>query len=265
MAALAPEKIDGAQTIDGVIERLDEIIAWAIGEESRLGYFAALYRKVTLKVKEGIQIGRFEDGPRIERLDVIFANRYLDAFSSFLQGERASGCWMVAFGAASAFRPIILQHLLLGINAHINFDLGIAAAQTSPGSQIASLKRDFDEINKILAGLVMEVENEINQVSPWINLLDHIDPSLDRAIINFSLDKARAAAWDNALELASISPREWGPLLGLLDFKAASLGKLVRNPPGLIFKLGLFVIRMRESNDVAEVIETLNETPSEGV
>ncbi|HVF90440.1 MAG TPA: DUF5995 family protein, partial [Blastocatellia bacterium] len=139
------------------------------------------------------------------------------------------------------------------------------AAETSPGSQITSLKRDFDEINKILAGLVMEVENEISQVSPWINLLDHIDPSLDRAIINFSLDKARAAAWNNALELAAVSPRGRARLLHLLDLKAATLGRLVRNPRGLIFRLGLFVIRMRESNDVAEVIETLNETPSEEV
>lgn len=265
MAALAPEKIDGAQTIDEVIERLDEIIDWAIGEESRIGFFTALYRKVTLKVKEGIQIGRFDNGPLIERLDVIFANRYLDALSSFLQGEQASKCWMVAFEAAGTFRPIILQHLLLGINAHINFDLGIATARTAPGSKITSIKRDFDEINKILAGLMLEVENEINQVSPWINFLDHIDPSLDRAIINFSLDKAREAAWNNAVQLASISPQKWGPMLDLLDHKATALGKLVRNPPGLIFKLGLFLIRMRESNDVVEVIEVLNETPTEAV
>jgi len=265
MTALAREMIDGAQTIDEVLEKLDEIIEWAIREERRLGYFTALYRKVTGKVREGILTGRFQDGPRMERFDVIFANRYLDALSAFLEGRQASKCWMVAFEAADTFRPIILQHLLLGINAHINFDLGIAAAETSPGSQITSLKHDFDEINKILAGLVLEVENEINQVSPWINLLDHIDPSLDRAIINFSLDKARAAAWDNALRLASVDPAGRGPLLDLLDLKAASLGKLVRNPPGLIFKAGLFLIRMRESNDVAEVIEVLNETPTEAV
>jgi hypothetical protein len=112
---------------------------------------------------------------------------------------------------------------------------------------------------------VLEVENEINQVSPWINLLDRIDPSLDRAIINFSLDKARAAAWNHAVELAHIGPQNWGPVLALLDFKATSLGNLVRNPPGLILKLGLFLIRMRETSDVAEVIEVLNETPTEAV
>ena len=47
--------------------------------------------------------------------------------------------------------PVILQHLLLGINAHINLDLGIAAVETSPGNQLAPLKNDFDMINKLLA------------------------------------------------------------------------------------------------------------------
>ena len=44
-----------ARTIDEVILQLDDIIARSIREQSRLGYFAALYRKVTIKVKEGIE------------------------------------------------------------------------------------------------------------------------------------------------------------------------------------------------------------------
>ena len=69
-----------AETIDQVIEQLDDIIDWSIIRSSRLGYFAALYRKVTIKVKDGIRDGYFEDAERMERLDVIFANRYLEAF-----------------------------------------------------------------------------------------------------------------------------------------------------------------------------------------
>ncbi|MEK7325664.1 MAG: DUF5995 family protein, partial [Chloroflexota bacterium] len=50
-----------AENIDQVISQLDDIIATARREKSRAGYFAALYRKVTVKVKEGIAAGRFED------------------------------------------------------------------------------------------------------------------------------------------------------------------------------------------------------------
>ena len=77
-----------ARDIDEVIAQLDDIIARSIRDGSRLGYFAALYRKVTAKVKEGIAQGRFEDGPRMERLDVTFANRYLEAMDQFRRGKQ---------------------------------------------------------------------------------------------------------------------------------------------------------------------------------
>lgn len=69
--------IPQATTIDEVIQLLQEIIQQSITEKSTKGYFAVLYLKVTQKVKEGIQNGTFENGPRMEKLDVIFANRYI--------------------------------------------------------------------------------------------------------------------------------------------------------------------------------------------
>jgi hypothetical protein len=256
MSAPAPQP-GQARTIDEVIARLEEIIARSIREQSRLGYFAALYRKVTTKVKEGIAEGRFENGPRMERFDVTFANRYLEALDQFRGGQQPTRCWLVSFKAAAAWRPIILQQLLLGMNAHINYDLGIAAAQTAPGDELPSLQHDFDEINNILASLVGQVESEINEVSPWINLLDHIDPKADRAVVNFSMDKARACAWALATTLAPLNPSQWAPHLEIRDLEMTALADLVWHPVGLIFKLGLLVIRSRESNDVAKVTTLL--------
>lgn len=254
-----------AGTIDEVIDQLGDLIAHSISEGSRLGYFAALYRKVTVKIKEGIAQGRFENGPRMERFDVTFANRYLDAMKQFRNGQQPSSCWLASFKAAAAWRPIILQQLLLGMNAHINFDLGIAAAEIAPGDELPSLQHDFDEINNILAGLVGQVESEINEVSPWINFLDHIDPRADVAVVNFSMNKARESAWDLATTLAPLSPNQWTPHLALRDLEATALAELVRNPAGLIFKLGLILIRSRESSDVAGVIDLLNQTPTAAV
>jgi Family of unknown function (DUF5995) len=222
MSAPAPQP-GLARTIDEVIARLDDIIARSIREQSRLGYFAALYRKVTVKVKEGIAQGRFENGPRMERLDVTFANRYLEALDQYRRGQQQTRCWLVAFEAAATWRPIILQQLLLGMNAHINFDLGIAAAQIAPGDELPSLEHDFDEINNILASLVGQVESEIDEVSPWIKLLDHIDPKADVAVVNFSMDKARVCAWDLATKLAPLSPTQWKPHLEIRDLEITRL------------------------------------------
>jgi hypothetical protein len=55
-------------TIDDVIRRLDLVVDDASARGSRRGYFAALYRKVTNRVKRAIEEGDFEDGARMERL-----------------------------------------------------------------------------------------------------------------------------------------------------------------------------------------------------
>jgi hypothetical protein len=262
MSTVMPNSAALPTTIDEVIAAFDALIAGDIQRRSRLGYFAALYRGVTIRVKEDIAAGRFDNGPRMERLDVTFANRYLTALEQFRLGEAPSRCWGVAFDAAMRWWPLILQQLLLGMNAHINFDLGIAAATICPGDELPALRRDFDEINAILASLVNQVIGEINEVSPGIKLLDRIDPSADDANINFSMTRARACAWDFASTLAPLAPAAWGPVLDLHDRAITDLGRLIFHPPGILFNLGLLLIRLRESSDVPSVIAVLDRTAS---
>src|SRR3954465_14405752 len=100
-----------AEAIDQVLERLDAIIDRAIVERDRLGFFAVLYRTVTAAVKEGIAAGRFADGPRMERLDIVFANRYLAAFDHHRRGQSSTRSWKAAFAAGSSRRAVIMQHL----------------------------------------------------------------------------------------------------------------------------------------------------------
>ncbi len=44
-----------AETIEQIIEQITKIVDEAKADRSRSGYFAALYRKVTIQVKEGIE------------------------------------------------------------------------------------------------------------------------------------------------------------------------------------------------------------------
>jgi len=248
------------QTIDEVIVELDQIIVRARRERSRLGLFATLYRNVTIRVKEGIAAGAFEDGARMEKLDVTFANGYLSALDSFRNGRPLRKCWLVSFKMAAKWPPIILQHLLAGMNAHINFDLGIAAQAVAPGAELPSLEHDFNQINAILGAMVAKVRSDIEEVSPWIKLLDSIDPSAENQFINFSLDKARASAWLVANIVNSTPPAELARKLSILDDGVAMLGLLIGSPKEWIVSLGLHVIRLRESNDIPHIIDVLSQT-----
>jgi len=253
------------ETITDVLETLDAIIADAMEEGSRVGYFAAIYRKMTAKVAEGIEARFFDDGERMERLDVVFADRYLQAYEAFRAGGSATRSWARAFEATASARPLILQHLLMGINAHINLDLGIAAAEIAPGPALPDLRRDFDRDNEIIASLMGEVASDLAAVSPWIGLLDRLGGRHDDEVIRFSIESARSAAWRFAVELAPLAREDWGGPIGARDSSVARLGGIVLNPGWL--SLGLLVIRARESTDVRRVIDVLNavEGPDLGV
>jgi len=145
------------------------------------------------------------------------------------------------------------------MNAHINFDLGIAAQAVAPGAELASLENDFDRINDILGAMVAKVRSDVEEVSPWIKFLDQLAPSTENKFINFSLDKARASAWLVAKIVNSTPPEQLPLKLSILDDGVAMLGSLIASPKEWLVSLGLHVIRLRESNDIPHIIDVLSQ------
>ena len=256
MSTVDPPKTNLPTSIDEVVARIDDIIDQSREDNSRIGYFAALYRKVTVRVRDGIAAGEFEDGERMERLDVIFANRYLAALEQYQNDIQPTNSWVIAFQSAKKWNLLILQHLLMGINAHINLDLGIAAVETKSGASLQELENDFMTINKILSDLLDVVQDKIDALSPGFNLIDKIGGRTDEAIMNFSIQRARDEAWKFANELAALNPEEQQKKIAEKDKQIEALAKIVRNP-GWFIKTILFLIRMFETSRVSKVINVL--------
>ncbi len=246
-----------ANTIDDVVSELTEIIAKAKAEGSRLGYFPALYRRVTREVKRGIERGRFVDGPRMAHLDVVFANRYLAAYDAWQVGAGVSDCWALAFGAAGRTDTTIVQHLLAGMNAHINLDLAVAAAEVAPGHTIHSLHSDFQQINRILAEQINDVQDAIASVAPMMWMLDLVGGQREERMVEFSLERARDAAWVQALVMAELSGEEREAAIGAVDRGVTLIGSGVLHPPGWMMRAALGVIVRSEERDVTRVIAAL--------
>lgn len=243
-------------TIDGVLEELDGIIDGCRTGRSRLGYFAALYRNVTAEVRRGIGEGRFQDGARMERLDVIFAGRYLEAFHAFRTGQATTRSWTLAFRAAATWPPIVLQHLLAGMNAHINLDLAIAAARTSPGAELPGLERDFREITTLIDGMIDAVQQRLDRISPWARVLDVVGGRDDERLAAFGISRTRDVAWRAAGLLASARPAEFEEQVAVQDGIVALLGSGILHP-GPLVSSALWLVRARELADPAEVIDAL--------
>lgn len=243
-----------AENIDGVITLLDTILPARIAERSVAGYFAALYRQVTLAVRDDIRAGRFDDGPRMDRLDTVFANRYFDALDAHTAGAAASSPWKLTFEFADRGRGLIVQHLLLAMNAHINYDLAQAVAEVTDVDDIGALERDFLHLNTILAGLLEAAQSAISTYSPAFWLMDVVGGPKDETTFGFALRKARAHAWIHAVEL--VSGRN-ATTVGHLERVALELGHRIARPHCKL-RLAARLARQFESTDTAAITHRLN-------
>lgn len=245
-----------AKSIDEVISQLEAIIQQSIKDENPMGYFAALYHQVTVTVKEGIANNYYSDGKRMEQLDVHFANRYLEAYTQNQQNQHCTQSWQYTFDTTKEYWPTVLQNLLLGINAHINLDLGIAAVQTCPGEGIHALKEDFDKINTVLSSLVDDIEKRMTTIWPTLSVILKRLGKTDSFLVDFSMQQARDGAWKFATELAILNPAQQQAYIKERDQKIAKIALLI-SKPGFFISFLFLVIRIGEIGSVANKINAL--------
>lgn len=250
-----------AETIEEVIEIMDDIVDDAIIHPNRLGYFASLYRAVTVVVKERCDAADlFDDNDRMRRLDVIFANRYFDAYFAQRDSQSCSGSWQASFDNATLQNLLILQHLLLGMNAHIALDLGVAAALAAKeyDGLTKSLEDDFMRLNNLLAGMIDTVQAEIGKLSPLIKYADILAWRLDETFVSFSINIARDKAWEFAEILYDLPEEEWDKAIKARDAKVENFARKIIAGTTFLYAPFIWFVNLRESKDVRRNITTLS-------
>jgi uncharacterized protein DUF5995 len=248
-----------AETIEDVITIMDEIIRNCRVRGSRIGYFTVLYRTVTYMVKKYCdQGGFFSDDERMRRLDTAFANHYFSSLFSELHYETKppAKSWKASFDAADDSSVILIQHLLVGMNAHISLDLGIATAMIADGNLDEALKHDFFLLNSVLASLIHVIQAELSTVSPLMGLLDQVTLRFENYIVDQGIRLARTRAWYFAEKLTASPREEWTELIAEQDKEVARISQRILSP-GWLFRPALWVVRQQEKSLPHEVMSGL--------
>lgn len=248
--------IPRAHDIDEAVALLDDIIADCRGRECRMGYFAALYRRVTVEVKGRMDKGQFHDSERMEALDTTFANRYLEAYHLHRRGETPTRAWAYAFAAADDPEAVMLQHLLLGMNAHISLDLGIAASAVARRYATVGFRDDFDAINSVLFDLVDEIQDEVSHSSGLLRFLDDLGGRLDEKLFGYGLAQSRRIAWRRAQALVEAPEDTHASLIDDFDRRVERTSRRIHRPSPLSAHL-LTCLRSAEQTSVPELIDRL--------
>jgi hypothetical protein len=230
--------------IERLIARMAALLEPLEAEGDRRRYFHTTYQRTTIAVAEELKRGGFTDPEWVERWDIAFADLYLDALEASLAGQSLARPWEIAFNASADLPP--LRHVLLGMNAHINYDLPqaliavITEEQFDDPALLARREADHRAIDNVLASRVAAEDDELTRLSAPAPLLDRLLRPFNRRGTQRFLREAREKVWANAIALNCArrqGPDRYTAVLAELEELSAAKVATLQAPGQVLLKL----------------------------
>jgi hypothetical protein len=229
------------RTLDDVVDGLADLETRFRQVNDRRAVFLTLYGVVSAEIRARVARGEFADNEWVRRYAVSFADLYRVALERYDAGDLAAvpKAWRLTFDAARGGRGLVVQDMLLGVNAHVNADLPHALTTVSIGPDRAARYRDHSAVNAVLGAVTERATERLAALyAPGLPGLDEFGGPVDEVISAFSLEVARESAWESAVALANASsPFEVGLVTRLISTRSAAVARLLLSPsrnPALI-------------------------------
>jgi Family of unknown function (DUF5995) len=240
-------------TVPEVILALNGFVEWCEANSSRLGFFAALYTRITMAVETALLQGTvFKNNEQMARLDVTFANRYITALNGYFYPDQYTGisrCWLAVFVGAEVAGDTVVQHMLSGVAAHIGLDLGVATQHVCGSwANLQQFQGDYDQITAVLAQQVQTVLGEIDAESILLADLYSLLGKHEIALIDDGLGGSRTAAWTLSCALAVQPAAQQALTIAAQDTLVAGLVGTLFTPPEPLESIAQIVTRQENSN-----------------
>ena len=156
----------------GVEETLDCMTAALAYFHERDDYravFLAAYRVITTQMQTAIRsTGHpfFHDPQWMSRVVGTFATLYFRSLRTFERPFSEERAWKLAHGLAISKSSTVLQDVLLGVNAHIKYDLPVALEQNLHDvahnqRELSMRRRDHERANLLLARSITTLRSTI--------------------------------------------------------------------------------------------------------
>jgi hypothetical protein len=219
------------RTLDDVVGGLSSLEAAFENEGDRRAVFLTLYGVVSHEMRDRVARKTFGDSDWVHRYAVRFANLYLEALEAYDAGRLAEvpKAWRLCFDSARAGTGLVLQAMLLGVNAHVNHDLPFALNAVSIDPDRQARYDDHKAVNEVLASVTERATARLAAFyAPGLPDMDECAGELDEMATLFSLHIARESAWESAVALANARNSVERALAStLIGSRAAVLARLL--------------------------------------
>jgi len=189
---------------------------WTENSDDRV-VFLSCYMRMTSNVLEATQGNKFHHPEWVNTLLHHFAGYYFVALDAYEKNITTTPLiWVFAHNTAKDKMTSALQKLLMGVNAHINYDLSLTLYDLFHENWgILSQKEkelyyeDYTRVNDIISLTIDAVQDEIlAPAMPEMQLLDKLMWRADEWLISKLLTKWREKVWNDAVALLSAQKKE---------------------------------------------------------
>ncbi|WP_158843962.1 DUF5995 family protein [Saccharothrix deserti] len=165
-----------------------------------------------------------------------FASLYFQSMTTHERDPESERAWKLAHRMAEEKTSTVLQDLLLGLNAHINYDLayGTFLNLRQHGDDAAHLllprrKFDHDQVNNILVRSIPQIAETLTRdYGGGIGLLRKTLNGLDVVLTGTGLKHYRERVWWSAVSyLTTADEEELNLVHQKLNWESAQLAKLI--------------------------------------
>ena len=191
-----------------VVDRMqDRIDGWEQSGDPR-AVFLSCYALMTQNMLDAVDAGEFTDAVWVSHLLHHFAGYYFDALDAYEAGAvHAPEVWRCAHDAARRSNTPAISLLLLGVNAHINYDLVLAVADLlepewpslSDAEQRARYE-DYCRVNDTIGRTIDSVQDGIlEKREPIMALVDTLLGPVDEWLVSRGITEWREEVWGHAV------------------------------------------------------------------
>ena len=181
--------------------------AWEQTSDRR-AVFLSCYAMMTANMLAAIEAGEFNDPPWVKQLLEHFADFYFHAVEAYtLDKTKTPVAWDIAFETIDRPHIMALQHLLLGVNAHINNDLIYALGDMLEpdwagldAEQRGLRHADHNKVNQVITETIDAVQDQIlDRYSPMMEVVDEVFGRLDEWVAAKMIAGWRDDVWEKAV------------------------------------------------------------------
>ncbi len=222
-----------------------QVDAWEQAADAR-AIFLRCYMMMTQNMLSAIEKREFHDPAWVEKLLNRFADYYFVALESFESDPgNAPPIWRLAYDFTFDPKSLALQKLLVGVNAHINYDLVLTLFDLLEQewwdlTEDLRVRRYQDHclVNEVIGRTIDTVQDQIlERAQPSMDIIDKLFGPLDELLISRLISRWRENVWEAAIQLLSTSdPAERNEMIHAIEDRALAKANMIGLNLGASFR-----------------------------